>query len=239
MQTQDVSNSAFGRWSRKNNIPTWGNDETHKKYEIKQVLRKREVTKEICDTYTKVGSDRILFETVFDNYRRIDNKGWAPRKWMSNRDFSNVCNVLGNATKMTNTRFCMDCGKRNSVMHAIHDCEKFDNLSYSLLKIDIVKMFGDKCGCEIECNKLNKLLLLHKRNWKMPELSSTVCTIFENRAESDILVVAPLRQDVDTFRVKYLVSGLVISMNLKELWKRGDLIVRTPVNLEWYLKDRE
>ena len=69
----------------------------------------------------------------------------------------------------------------------------------------------------------------------MPNLCSTLITIYERNDEKDAVALAPLMQDANTYMIKYLDDGIVESVNLKQLWKSGNLYVKGRVDLESYL----
>ena len=75
-----------------------------------------------------------------------------------------------------------------------------------------------------------------KKHWKLGDVSRHILTIYEDRLNVDIICIAPTRQNLDIYRVKYLDSGVVVNMNIKTLHKAGNMFVKTgPVVLKDYL----
>lgn len=121
-------------------------------------------------------------------------------------------------------------------MHAISDCERFETDEFSHLKVNVIAMMSDATSCDTECFKLNELVKWHKKMWKMEDLSRKIVKIKEDNIEPGILCIAPTRQNLDIYRVKYLDSGVVVNMNMKQLYKMGNMWVKSgPQALEDHL----
>ena len=78
----------------------------------------------------------------------------------------------------------------------------------------------------MESAKLKQLMKLHKKHWKLREVSRHILTIYDDRLNVDIMCIAPTRQNTDIYRVKYLDSGVVVNMNITKLHKAGNMFVK-------------
>ena len=135
---------------------------------------------------------------------------------------------------MTSAKLCYRCGQENSVSHSIKDCP----LLLKVHAVDLKEMFVDEDNCKRCAERIEMMVRDHNRSTLFSNYSSRIAKVRIKGVDELVLCIAPLQQDWKTYRVMYLDSRVVDTLNLFDLHRRGNLFVGSEkVDLKKYLLD--
>lgn len=215
---ENGSNSRMRQWWKKNVA----------RFEFHESLSRDEIIREMNDdflkrkvkTFERLDKD-LAAELLCDSSRLVESN-WHPIRWHSNQEFSELCNVLGQCSGLTNGRYCYRCGSENSVMHVLNTCKDLHESE----KVNLHKLLNTVEDSSAEIKKLHDIVRDHKRHSILSNCCMKLVDIYENQTDTTVLSLAPLIQDKKTYRILHIDGSLVTeSKNLHKLHREGRIYV--------------